>query len=89
MFYDNFFPNYLLFSFCGAFNLKRLVKAPRISILTPILRVVVQASTAFPPFQSAAGGLLSIAEDSASFTTYQPRNSSPTACLCETEDSPE
>ena len=50
-----------LFSFCGVF--KRLfVKAPRPSVLSPVLRFVVQASLAFPLLQSAAGGLLNVIE---------------------------
>jgi len=37
-------------------------KAPKPYVLIPILKVVVQASAAFTPLQSAAGGLLSIME---------------------------
>ena len=37
-------------------------KAPKPSVLIPILRVVVQASAAFTPLQSAAGGLLGVME---------------------------
>ena len=55
-------PSYCgLFSFCGL--LKRiLVKSSRPSVLLPILRLVEQASPAFPPLQSAAGGLLNVIE---------------------------
>src|SRR5882762_5301518 len=50
-----------LFSFCGLFK-SILVKTSRPSVLLPILRLVEQASPAFPPLQSAAGGLLNVIE---------------------------
>jgi len=37
-------------------------KAPKPYVLIPILKVVVQASAAFTPLQSAAGGLLGVME---------------------------
>jgi len=43
-------------------GLKRLVVAPRPSALVPVLQFVVQVSPAFPPLQSAAGGLLKVIE---------------------------
>ena len=50
-----------LFSFCGL--LKRiLVKKSHPSVLLPILQLVEQASPAFPPLQSTAGGLLNVIE---------------------------
>ena len=50
-----------LFSFCGLLK-SILVKKSRPSVLLPILRLVEQASPAFPPLQSAAGGLLNVIE---------------------------
>ena len=50
-----------LFSFCGLFK-GILVKASRPSVLLPVLRLVQQASPAFPPLQSAVGGLLNVIE---------------------------
>jgi len=47
--------------FCGL--LKGIfVKTLRPSVLLPVLRLVEQASPAFPPLQSAAGGLLNVIE---------------------------
>jgi len=37
-------------------------KPPKPYVLIPILRVIVQASAAFTPLQSAVGGLLSVME---------------------------
>ena len=37
-------------------------KAPKPYVFIPILKVVVQASAAFTPLQSAAGGLLGVME---------------------------
>ena len=43
-------------------TLKGFVKVPQPSVLIPVLQVVVQASSAFTPLQSAAGGLLKVIE---------------------------
>jgi len=56
-------------------------------VLIPVLQVVVQASAAFTPLQSAAGGLLKvmeIIEVRHSFSLY-PHNSSLTTFPWETE----
>jgi len=50
------------FSFRRALKGLADITAPRSSDLVPILQLVVQASPAFPPLQSAAGGLLKIME---------------------------
>ena len=72
-----------LFSFCRLF--KRLfAKAPSPSVLSPLLRFVVQASPAFPPLQSAAGGLLNVIDviEVRRRSYLRPRTvTSPTACL--------
>jgi len=47
--------------FCGVFK-SLFAKALRPSTLLPVLDLVVRASSAFPPLQSAAGGLLKIME---------------------------
>ena len=50
-----------LFSFYGLLK-GILVKSSRPSVLLPVLRLIEQASPAFPPLQSAAGGLLNVIE---------------------------
>jgi len=51
----------LCVSFCGLLK-GVLVRTSHPSVLLPVLRLVEQASPAFPPLQSAAGGLLSMIE---------------------------
>ena len=50
-------PSYCGLSFCRRFR-GLFARAPRASVLVPIMQIVVELSSAFPPLQFAASGLL-------------------------------
>ena len=65
------------FSFCKVVK-ALFVKAPRPMVLIPVLQIVVQASAAFTPLQSAAGGLLKVMEiaEVRRCSSFYPHNAS-------------
>ena len=82
-----------LFSFCGAFKgLFTKAYRPSALVLIPILQIVERASSAFPPLQSAAGGLLNVMEVLEVRRSFSPEPiiiSLMIACLCGTENNAE